>query len=214
MSEITKAEIRQRLGNITQLQELLFGEQIKEYEHKLEQYDQRINQLEFNHQEFKTAIEKQLKELENRLISKIDSTTNAWEKKIQYFSIAAQKEQSKTRQELDTLTQHSYRNADFLQNSINAYNNSLKSEIIQSKSEFEQTLHLFKQQILEKLELNLAKLSSAKISRSDLAEVLFDICVQLKDTEANSKIIEGKENKQLEEALETSAHDEVILEPN
>ena len=214
MSEITKAEIRQRLGNITQLQELLFGEQIKEYEHKLEQYDQRINQLEFNHQEFKIAIEKELKELEIKLVSKIDSTTNAWEKKIQYFYNAAQKEQNKTKQELDTLTQHSYRNADFLQNSIDTYNNSLKSEIIQSKSEFEQTLRLFKQQILEKLELDFSKLSSAKVSRSDLAEVLFDICVQLKETEANSKIIRGQENKQLEEASETSAHDEIILEAN
>ncbi len=29
----------------------------------------RINQLEFNHQEFKIAIEKQLKELEDKLIS-------------------------------------------------------------------------------------------------------------------------------------------------
>ncbi len=36
----------------------------------------RINQLEFNHQEFKIAIEKQLKELENKLISQIDSTNN------------------------------------------------------------------------------------------------------------------------------------------
>ncbi len=214
MSEITKAEIRQRLGNITQLQELLFGEQIKEYEHKLEQYEQRINQLEFNHQEFKTAIEKQIKELENKLISQIDSTTTAWEKKIQYFYNAAQREQSKTKQELNTLTQHSYRNTDLLQDSMNAYNNSLKSEIIQSKSEIEQTLRLFKQQILEKLELDLFKLSSAKVSRSDLAEVLFDICVQLKETEASSKIIEGKENKQLEEASETSVQDRVILETN
>ena len=214
MSEITKAEIRQRLGNISQLQELLFGEQIKEYEHKLEQYEQRINQLEFNHQEFKTAIEKQIKELENKLISQIDSTTNAWEKKIQYFYNAAQREQSKTKQELNTLTQHSYRNADLLQDSINAYNNSLKSEIIQSKSEIEQTLRLFKQQILEKIKLDLFKLSSAKVSRSDLAEVLFDICVQLKETEASSKIIEGKENKQLEEASETSVQDRVILETN
>ena len=214
MSEITKAEIRQRLGNITQLQELLFGEQIKEYEHKLEQYEQRINQLEFNHQEFKTAIEKQIKELENKLVSQIDSTTNAWEKKIQYFYNAAQREQSKTKRELNTLTQHSYRNADLLQDSMNAHNNSLKSEIIQSKSEFEQTLRLFKQQILEKLELDFFKLSSAKVSRSDLAEVLFDICVQLKETEASSKIIEGKENKQLEEASETSVQDQAILEAN
>ncbi len=71
------------------------------------------------------------------------------EKKNQYFHNAAQKKQSKTKQELDTLNQYSYRNADFLQNSINVYNNRLKSEIIQSKSEFEQTLRLFKQRILE-----------------------------------------------------------------
>ena len=54
---MTKAEIRKRLGNITQLQELLFGEQIDEYNFKLEQYQQKLNQLEANTQRSQLVID-------------------------------------------------------------------------------------------------------------------------------------------------------------
>ena len=42
MNEISKAEMRQRLGNISQLQELLFGEQIEQYNSQIEQHDRAI----------------------------------------------------------------------------------------------------------------------------------------------------------------------------
>ncbi len=191
MNEITKAEMRKRLGNITQLQDLLFGEQINQYNHQLEQYNQRLNHLEANLQKFQLVIEERMVQLENKLLHKISLTDNSLERKIKYVNLTDQENHSKMQQELDALSQHSYENLDFLQNSLNAKVHSLKAEIAQSKSACDHDLQLLKQQIFDKLESNLAELSTNKVSRSDLAEVLFELCLKLKGTDANLELPES-----------------------
>ncbi len=191
MNEITKAEMRKRLGNITQLQDLLFGEQINQYNRQLEQYNQRLNNLEANSQKFQLVIEERMAQLENKLLHQINLTANSLERKIKYVNLTAQEDHNKIQQELDRLSQHSYENIDFLQTSLDAKVSSLKAEIAQSKSASDHDLQLAKQQIFEKLESNLAELSSNKVSRGDLAEVLFELCLKLKGTDANLELPES-----------------------
>lgn len=200
MNEITKAEIRKRLGNITQLQEVLLGEQIEEYNHKLEQYRQKISQIEANSQKFQQVTEERITQLEKNLILRLNSIANALEKKIKYVNTVAQQEQSKLQEELNSVSQHNYENIDLLQNSINTNNNSLKTEIIQTKSALEQDLQQLKQQIFEKLESNLLELSTNKISRNDLAEVLFELCLKLKETDVNMAMSNSEENSQISQS--------------
>ncbi|MBE9047571.1 hypothetical protein IQ255_24735 [Pleurocapsales cyanobacterium LEGE 10410] len=180
MNQITKAEMREKLSNITQLQELLFGEQINEYNHKLEQHSQRLNQLEGNSQKFQFVIEERIARLESNLIHKINSIANSLERKIKYLNLTTKEEQSNIRQELEAVSRHSHDNIDFLQNSLNSHTNGLKTEITQSKAALDRDLQLLKQQISEKLESNLSDLSNNKVSCTDLAEVLFELCLKLK----------------------------------
>lgn len=188
MNQITKAEMRERLSNITQLQELLFGEQIDEYNHQLEQHNRRLNHLEANSEKFQFAIEERIDKLESNLLDKINSIANSLEKKIKYLSLTTKEEQSKIQQEIDRLSQHSYDNIDFLQNSLNSHVSSLKTEITQTKAASERDLQLLKQKISEKLESNLSDLSSNKVSRADLAEVLFELCLKFKTAEADFEL--------------------------
>lgn len=211
MDDTTKAEIRQKLGNVSHLRELLLGEQIEKYDHKLEQYEQKINQLESNYQELKVLVDERLEQLESKLIHKIDTTTNSLERKIQHSITTAQEEHNKLKQELDISIQNSYSNVDFLQNTINSQNQSLKSEIIQSRAELEQDLRLLKKQIFEKLESRLSRLSSANVSRHDLAEVLFELCIKLKEPESDLKISERDAQNRLKETAQTPQPTNYIL---
>ncbi len=212
MNEITKAEMRKRLGNITQLQELLFGEKIEEYNCKLEQYDQKLTQIEANSQKFQLAIEERIANLEKKLIHNINSVTNSLERKIKYLNISAQQEQNKLQQGLDSISQHTYENIDLLQNSISANTNSLKMEINQTKSTLDKDMQLLKQQVFEKLESNLSELSSNKIARGDLAEVLFEICLKLKETDVDLTLSESEENQEIAES--NQAHTDLMLPEN
>lgn len=209
MNEITKTEMRKRLGNITQLQELLFGEQIEEYDHKLEQYNQRLDLLESESRKFQLVIEDSLRNLETRLLDKINLVVDAWEKKLQYYSINAQEEQSKTKQDIEAVSQQGYDNIDFIQNSLNVTTSNLRKEINQSKVSLDRDLQSFKQEIFEKLESNLAELSTGKVSRSDLADVLFDLCVKLKGQDIQG--IKQNIDFELEEANANSTHVDLIL---
>ena len=209
MNEITKAEIRKRLGNITQLQELLFGEQIDEYNHKLEQHKQKLNQLANNSQKFQLVIEKRINQLEKNLIDKIDSVANSLERKIRYLNLDTQGEQNKIRQEIDKLWQHSSENIDFLQNSFNDNSNSLKTEITQTKSVLDRDMRLLKQQVLEKLESNLSELSTNKVSREDLAEVLFELCLKLKGTDVGIELSKSQDEPEILEVHQ--AHTDLML---
>ncbi len=209
MNEITKAEIRKRLGNITQLQELLFGEQIDEYNQKLEQHNQKLNQLATNSQKFQLVIEKRINQLEKDLINKINSVANSLERKIQYLNLDTKGEQNKIRQELDKIWQHSSENIDFLQNSLNANSSSLKTEITQTKSTLDRDMQLLKQQILEKLESNLSELSTNKVSREDLAEVLFELCLKLKGTDVDIELSKSQDEQEILSAHQ--AHTDLML---
>jgi hypothetical protein len=186
MNEITKAEIRRKLGNITQLRDLLFGDQIDEYNSRLEQYHQRLSSLEANLQKSQVAIKAHIVQAEKKLLEQINSVANTWERRSKYYTLKTQEEQHKLQQGLDILSQYSHENLDFLHKSLNTNTNNLKIEIAQSKSDLDRDLTLFKQQLLTKLEANLAELTMNKISRADLAEVLFELSLKLKGTDTDS----------------------------
>lgn len=182
--------MRKRLGNITQLQELLFGEHIEKYDSKLDQYNQRLNQLESETKKFRLVVDERLEQLETSLVHKITSVASSLEKRIKFLDINTHEEQIKMQQEIDALSQNTYDNIDYLQKSLNAHNSSLKSEITQSKAALDRDLQLLKQQIYERLESNVADLSTNKVSRSALAEVLFELCLKMRETDLD---LESKE---------------------
>lgn len=174
--------MRKRLGNITQLQDLLFGEHIEKYDSKLDQYNQRLNQLESETKKFRLVVDERLDQLEASLVHKITSVASSLEKRIKFLDINTHEEQIKMQQEIDTISQNTYDNIDYLQKSLNAHTSSLKSEITQSKAALDRDLQLLKQQIYERLESNVADLSTNKVSRSALAEVLFELCLKMRET--------------------------------
>jgi hypothetical protein len=192
MNEISKSEIRKRLGNITQLQELLFGEQIKAYNQKLDLHQQQLERLEGNYHELQLVMEERLAQLENQLTQQINLLTNSLEKKVQYLNLANQEEQQKTKKKLDSVFQQAEDNINYFQDSIKTQNSNFKTEIATSKIALEQEIRLLKQQITDKLDSSLSTLSTSKISRHDLAEILFELCLKLKEPNLDSQVSESQ----------------------
>ncbi|MGD1921492.1 MAG: hypothetical protein ACFCAD_22940 [Pleurocapsa sp.] len=193
MSEITKTEIRQKLGNITQLQELLFGEQTREINLKFDSYGDRLSHLESNYQKLQLVLDERFEELENKLVQQINLATNSLEKKIHYLNLTSKEEHQKIKADLDFISQQSSDRIDHLQGSIKQQNNNLKVEINQSRAALDEEMNLLKQQITDRLNSSLAELSTGKVSRNDLAEVLFELCLKLKEPDIALAIIEGEE---------------------
>jgi hypothetical protein len=193
MNEISKAAIRKKLGNISQLRELLLGDQLAEYNHKLEHYHQRLNSLETKLHQSQAAIEARLTQLEKKLLEQINAVASSGEKRSKYYYLKTQSEQHQLQQEFEHLSQSSQENIDLLDQTLNNNTNSLKTEIAQSKSDLERDIILFNQQLSHKLETHLQELTINKISRTDLAEVLLELSLKLKETNPSSDRASAKD---------------------
>jgi hypothetical protein len=208
MNEISKTEIRKKLGNITQLQELLFGDKIDEYNFKLAQHDQRLDTLEANLQKSQETIEASIAQSEKKMLEQINLVNIALEKSSQSQMLKTQEQQQKLQQKLDQIAQYSNEHLDFLHQSLKTKTNSLKIEITQTKSILDQDLNSVKQELLTKLEDNLAELTDKKIARIDLAEVLFELSLKLKRTDADLNFSQLKE---LETSTDESSQTNLML---
>ena len=199
MNEATKAEIRKRLGNISQLRELLLGDKINEYDRKLEQYHIKLDNLELNLQQSQTDINQSIAKLESKLLQRMEAIAKILLDRIIYHSLETKEKQDKLQQELDALANYSHDNIDLLQKSFNTDINSLKIEIAQSKLDLDRDLSLFKQELLAKLETHFLELANNKISRTDLAEVLFELSIKLKETDIDPNSVDESEAETLAE---------------
>ncbi|MEM8830281.1 MAG: hypothetical protein AAGE96_13120 [Cyanobacteria bacterium P01_G01_bin.19] len=187
MNEATKAEMREKLGNISQLQDLLFGEHIREYQQRFDLYDEKIKSLEEKNRETQSIIDQRFEQLERKIMREMSLADNSLEKKIQYFNTTYKEEQQQIRKDLEQAAKQNDDSFRYLQDTINTQSSNLKTEIAQSKSAVDEEMRLLKQQINEKLSSSIAELSSGKVSHTDLAEVLFEISLKLKGTDVELK---------------------------
>lgn len=191
MKEITKAEMRKKLGNISQLQDLLFGDQIEKFNHQLAEYNQRQNNLETSHQKLQASIDQRLNQLETKLSQQINGVANSLDKKIQYVNITTQQNQQATKQDLYNLSEQTHRELEELRNNLKAQNHNFKTELTQAKFTWDRDLELLKKQIRQKLDSQLTELATGKVSRSDLAEVLFELCLKLREPDVHFELTES-----------------------
>ena len=112
MTEMATDEMRRKLGNLTQIRELLFGEKIEDYDNKFQQYQNKLETLESNLQaldsnleKFKLEQQQRLDKLQNDLSHDITTAINALEKKLQYLGLNTSSEVAKINQNIETKTQ-------------------------------------------------------------------------------------------------------------
>ena len=194
---MNKEEMRQKLSNITQIRELLFGEQAAEYERKFTHYQQNIKQIESNIEDlnlnlerFKSDIKEHLLQLKNALSADINTAVDGLEKKLKYLSINTSNELGKINLEIESKTQGNLQIIESTADKFSSQIKHLKAEAEQSHEALEKDLSNLKNQLSEAIEKNLSDLTEAKISRSDLAEVLFELCLKVKGQDANLNEIE------------------------
>lgn len=188
MSEITKEEIRKRLGNLSQLQELLFGEKTKQYDSQLAKYRQRFDKLESELLTWQSSIDRRLTLLENSLHQKIDSAIDVLDKKIKYVSVTTEEETSKIKEEITSLEKANEETIDEIKNSLNAQSHNLKTEIKQTKTTLDRDIQVLKGQLSDKIAEKFAELTTDTISRHDLAEMLFELCLKIKKADFVSQL--------------------------
>ncbi|MGK7896270.1 MAG: hypothetical protein AB4372_22315 [Xenococcus sp. (in: cyanobacteria)] len=203
MTEAGNEEMRRKLGNLTQIRELLFGEQIENYDNKFQQYQQQLEilnsnlqALEANLEQFKTEQKQKLDQLHNDLSHDISTAINALEKKLNYLGLNTSNEVNKLNKNIEIKTQRNSQIIDAVSKKIENENQNLKKEITQTKTTLEKDIVSLKQELLELLEQNLSNFSKNNLSRHELADLLFEICLKIKRTDVKAELVDSDLNNE------------------
>ena len=195
MVDISKEQMRERLGNIEQIRELLFGNKIKEYEQYFENYEHRLDKIQSELSEFQTEISDRFTKIQDSISKDIRAAVDSLEKKLKYLSLTTHEETSKLQQEIKLAGQKTSHDIDSLSKTVTTKNNLLKDELSQTRDSLEKDIQNLKSQFFEELEKGLANFKEAKVSRNDLAEVLFELCLKVKGTDFVPDLQEAAENQ-------------------
>lgn len=181
MNEMTKEEMRDRLGNIDQIRDILFGSQLRESNSRFDQIDAEVSRRY-------QSLQDQINDVQKSLSLDLQTAVDSLEKKIRSINFSTQKETTELRQLTDRINKNLSSSIDNLSQNVEIQTNSLRTELLQSKEKSETDMRSLKSYILEELDKRLSLVKDAKVSKDDMAEILFEIGLRLRETEVLSEM--------------------------
>jgi ElaB/YqjD/DUF883 family membrane-anchored ribosome-binding protein len=195
MDEITKDEMRERMGNIDLIRDIIFGSKLKEYDSRIDRLESKFSLLE---QEMRDRTE----QIKTECLTELRASVDSVEEKIKSVSFTSQKDNADIRQLID----HSYKSfsssLESLDKTIVSQTTSIRKELSETREKLQEDTQSLQSQIIEELERRFSMLKDAKVSRNDMADILFELGLRIKKTEFAPK---------LKEAAQSNGSDEVIL---
>jgi len=195
MDEITKDEMRERMGNIDLIRDIIFGSKLKEYDSRIERLESKFSLLE---QEMRDRTE----QIKTDCLTELRASVDSVEEKIKSLSFTSQKDNADIRQLID----HSYKSfsssLESLDKTIVSQTTSIRKELSETREKLQEDTQSLQSQIIEELERRFSMLKDAKVSRNDMADILFELGLRIKKAEFAPK---------LKEAAQSNGSDEVIF---
>ncbi|HAX77513.1 MAG TPA: hypothetical protein DCY88_17180 [Cyanobacteria bacterium UBA11372] len=190
MAEVTKEVLRDRLGNIDQIRDILMGPQLRDYETRLAQVEADLSLLR---QDLRDRIE----ETKTSFAAEIRLTVESLEKKIKAVSLTASEESADLRQLTDRMNKRFSNTIEALNDTVDKQVASVRDELSESKARLQEDVRNLRDQIFEELDRQFSSLRSGKVSKDDMAEILFEVAMRIKGTEFV---------RQLKEATDTEVY--------
>lgn len=176
MNDESKAALRERLGNIDQIRDILFGSQLRDYNTRLDQVESTVSVLQ---QEIRDRTD----DLKQSLFKEIQAVVEALEKKIKSMTLNDSEEKVDIRQQLDRLSKRLSANVTTLDETIDKQTSVLRDDLTSSREKLQGDLLDLRNQIFDELDKRIANLAKSKVARDDMAEILFEVGLRLKGSE-------------------------------
>ncbi|MGB3263758.1 MAG: hypothetical protein WBA89_07345 [Microcoleus sp.] len=199
MAEITKEEMRERLGNIDQIRDIIFGAQLREYDNRFDKIDSELSMMQ---QDVQTRLE-QIKAV---LSAEIKVAVDSLEKKVKSLTSNTQEESADLRQQIDRVNRKFSSSIESLDEAIDNQTSSIRDELSQTRERLSEETRTLKTQVFEELDRRFSMLRDVKVSRDDMAEILFELGMRLKGTEFVPELKGVTDNKLNNEFLLPERH--------
>jgi predicted nucleic acid-binding Zn-ribbon protein len=187
MAELTRDEMRERLGNIDQIRDIIFGAQLREYDNRFDKIESEVSMLQQD-------IQDRVEQLKTVFSTELRTTVDSLDKKIKTLTVNSQEDAADFRQQLDRLNRKFSGNIDSLNSDLEKQTNALRDELGQTRDSLQDDVRGLRSQVLEELERRFSMLKDVKVSRYDMAEILFELGMRLKGSEFVPELKEAATN--------------------
>lgn len=184
MSELNREDLRERLGNIDQIRDIIFGAQLREY-------DNRLDKIESNLQLLQLEMRDRLEQIRSSFSTEFRTTVDGLEKKLKSVVLTTQEESVELRLQVDRLNRRFTGNIQTLDETLDSQTAALRGELAQTKTQLQTDVMQLRDLVLEELDKRFSQLSDTKVSKEDMAETLFALGMRLKGTEFIPKLRES-----------------------
>lgn len=188
MAELTREQMRERLGNIDHIRDIIVGPQLREY-------DNRLAQLESDLSILRQELSDRAEQLKTSLLTELRATADSLEKRIKSVSLTASEESADIRLNLERLNKKFSNTIEVLDNAIDKQTASLRHDLSETRTQLQEDARTLRNQIFEELDRNFSLLRDAKVSRDDVAEILFELGMRLKGAELVRQLKEAADNE-------------------
>ena len=185
-------KMRERLGNLEQIRELLFGQKIRDYDLFTEECHHRLNRLESDFSAFQNEVRSQLVDIQDSLTEEIHAATDSLEKKnCKYLNLSSQENLSTLQTQLDYDSGEAIKKINALQQSLAERSGGLDRKIAEDRQKLGEELQELRVQVFDTIDREFSQIKDNKLSRADLAEVLFELCLKIKGSESAQELQEA-----------------------
>ena len=198
MPEITKEEMRERLGNIDQIRDIIFGSQIRDFNNRFEKLETELSVLQQEMHDYAAQVK-------SILSTELRAAIESFEKKLKSLTISTQEDAADLRQQLDRINRKFSTSLEALDEAVDKQNSTLRDEFAITRDRLEDEVRNLRNQVFDELEKRLTMMKGDKVSKDDMAELLFELGMRLKGTEFVPE---------LKEAADTNMYTDVrLIEP-
>ncbi|HEY9638353.1 MAG TPA: hypothetical protein V6D14_33500 [Coleofasciculaceae cyanobacterium] len=194
MGEITKEEMRERIGNIDLIRDIIFGS-------KLQEYDNRIDKLEANFSSLEKEMRDRFEQVKTDCLTELRASVESLEQKIKSLSLTHQKDNADTRQLIDRSYKNFSSSLESIDRTVVSQTTSLRKELSETREKLQDDTRELKSQIFDELQKRFSLLSDAKVSKNDIADILFELGLRMKGAEFAPELKEGAEKNGSDDVL-------------
>jgi len=187
MAEISKEQMRERLGNIDQIRDIIFGAQLREY-------DSRIDKVESNLALIQQEMRDRIEQTKTVYATELRAAVDSLEKKLKSLNMTVHNDNSEIRQTIDMVNKKFSGNMESLDNSLEKRTNDLHNELSETREKLQEDIRSLRSYIFEELERRFSLINDGKVAKDDMADILFELGLRIKGTEFAPELKEAAGN--------------------
>ena len=194
MGEISQDEMRERIGNIDLIRDIIFGSKLKEYDSRLDKLESKLSLLDQEMSDRTLAIK-------TECLTELRASVDSLEQKIKSLSLTSQKDNADIQQLIDRTYRNFSNSLESIDKTVVSQTTSIRTELSETREKLQEDTRNLKTQLLDELEKRFSLLTDTKLSRNDMADVLFELGLRIKKAEFSPELKESVRANGSEDAL-------------